>query len=113
MSRILVIAADSDLRRSLDFALTAEGHDVTCRASTGAQVLPNAFDCTVLDHHAVGPDLATARTFCRAFAPVILLANLEGHVLSPWAFRTVLKPQLGLALMEAIQEAVGLRGATT
>lgn len=113
MSRILVIAADSDLRRSLDFALTAEGHEVTCRASTGAQVLPNSFECTVLDHHAVGPDLATAGKFCQAFAPVVLLANREGHALSPLVFRTVLKPQLGLALTDTIRDAVGLRSATT
>lgn len=112
MSRILVIAADSDLRRSLEFALRADGHEVTCLASTGAHVLPHGFDCTVVDHHAVGKDLKQGAAFCGAFAPVIMLANRETHPLSPHAFRTLQKPTLGPALSAAIHEAVAARTIT-
>lgn len=112
MSRLLLIAPDSDLRRSLEFALRAEGHDVSWRASLGARDLSAHFDCTVLDHHAIGPHLQEGVTFCRVFAPVILLANAGDHPLAPAALTTLLKPLLGRALIEAIDRAVTLGAAT-
>jgi DNA-binding NtrC family response regulator len=112
MSRLLLIAPDSDLRRSLEFALRAEGHDVSWRASLGARDLSSRFDCTVLDHHAIGTNMQEGTAFCRVFAPVILLANTGDHPLAPAAFMTVLKPLLGPALIEAIDRAVTV-GATT
>ena len=113
MSHILIVAPDSDLRRSLEFALEAEGHEVTWRASIGAHELPNSYDCTVLDHHAVGKDLAEGAAFCEAFEPVILLANSSAHPLSPWAYSIILKPLLGPALVGAIQDAARARASTT
>ncbi len=108
MYRILVVAPDLDLRRSLQFALEAEGYAVTCRTSIGATEVPDDFDCSVVDHHALGNDKASARTFLQAFQPVVLLANAE-HALSTSAFRTVLKPHLGLALTNAIRDALETR----
>jgi len=113
MIRLLVIAADADLRRSLQFALEAEGFTVTCRASIGAREMPADYDCTVVDHHVVGSDRRAAAAFFEAFSPVILLANAPVHALSPFAFRTLQKPQLGPALSGAIHEAVAQRTATT
>jgi len=110
MMRLLVIAADADLRRSLQFALEAEGFAVTCRASIAAREIPANYDCTVVDHHVVGSDTKAAAAFFEAFRPVILLANAPVHPLSPFAFRTLQKPQLGPALSTAIHEAV-TRGA--
>jgi DNA-binding response OmpR family regulator len=107
MYRILIVAPDLDLRRSLQFALEAEGYAVDWRASIGATEMPYDFDCTVVDHHALGNDAAPARAFLQAFQPVILLANAQ-HELSASAYRTVLKPHLGLALTNAIRDA--LRG---
>jgi CheY-like chemotaxis protein len=113
MHRILVIAPDLDLRRSLQFALEAEGYSVTWRTSIAAMTaLPRDFDCTVVDHHALGKDNSVAQTFLRAFQPAILLANTT-HELSTDAFRTVLKPHLGAALTLAIRDAVDTREATT
>ncbi|MEO6013686.1 MAG: hypothetical protein ABIQ30_08910 [Devosia sp.] len=109
MYRILVVAPDLDLRRSLQFALEAEGYAVTWRASIGATEMPFDFDCTVLDHHALGNNKAAAGAFLQAFRPVILLANAQ-HDLSASAFRTVLKPHLGLALTNAIRDALVARG---
>ncbi len=113
MPNILLIAAESDLRRSVEFALRADGHQVNCFASIGAHVLPHGFDCTVIDHHAVGKDLTQGMAFCRAFAPTILLANGASHPLSAHAFRTVFKPTLGPALIAAVHDAVTTRGTTT
>jgi CheY-like chemotaxis protein len=109
MPRILLVAPDSDLRRSLEFSLTAEGYEVTSRASIGARERPDAFDCTVVDHHALGNDGRAAANFCSIFAPVILLANKLDHELSPSAFRTLLKPLLGAALTDAIYAALATR----
>jgi CheY-like chemotaxis protein len=107
MKRVLVIAADADLRRSVQFALEAEGYVVTCRASLAAHELPQDFDCTVVDHHVLGSEQRAA-AFFQAFSPVILLANTAPHPLSPWATRTLLKPMLGPALSAAIRDALGL-----
>lgn len=106
MHRILLVAPDSDLRKSLEFALQAEGYEVTSRASIGARERPSAYDCTVIDHHALGNNPAFAAEFCTIFAPVILLTNHREHPLSSSAFRTMLKPLLGAALIEAIRDAV-------
>jgi hypothetical protein len=112
MAHILLIAPDSELRRSLEFALSVEGHDVTSRASIAAHEAPT-YDCTVLDHHAAGANLAAAEKFLTIHAPVILLANRLPHPLSPWAFQTVLKPLLGASLMGAVQDALRKRATTT
>lgn len=104
-SHILVVVPDSELSRSLHFALEAEGFRVTWRTSIGARAMPGEYDCTVLDHHALGEDVAAARRFVQAFAPVVLLAN-KPHPLSPVAFRTLLKPHLGAPLIEAVRDAI-------
>jgi CheY-like chemotaxis protein len=112
MHRVLVVAPDLDLRRSLQFALEAEGYAVTCRANIAAAAeLPHDFDCTVVDHHALGNDKTAAQAFLGAFEPSILLAN-KPHELSDAAFMTILKPQLGAALTGAIREAMETRMAT-
>jgi len=113
MAHILLVVADSDLRRSLDFALRAEGHAVTWRSNLEESPIPIDFDCTVLDHHAVGTNVRQGQIFCRAFWPVILLANTEHHPLSGLAFRTVLKPMLGPVLSAAIGDALVARSVTT
>jgi DNA-binding NtrC family response regulator len=106
MLRILLVAPDSDLRKSLEFALQAEGYEVTSRASIGARERPGAYECTVIDHHALGNNSAAAADFCSVFAPVILLTNHPGHPLAPLAFRTLLKPLLGAALIGAVRDAM-------
>ena len=103
--RILLIAPQSDLKDSLRFAIEAEQYDVTWRASIGASVMPNDYDCTIIDHHALGTDLATAKRFISAFEPVVLLAN-KTHELSPYVFRTLVKPGLGASLMDAVHDAL-------
>lgn len=110
--RILVIAPDTDLRHSLEFALAAEGYDVRWRSNISPLALSERADCVVLDHHATGPDLNAAIAFCTAAAPVILLANTAPHPLSHWTFRTVLKPLLGPALTGAIRDAIDTQATT-
>lgn len=104
-TRILIIAPAGDLERSLRFALEAELYAVTWRASIGALVMPDQYDCTIIDHHALGDDQAEARLFAEAFDPVILLAN-GPHPLSANTFRTITKPHLGPAVTAAVRDAL-------
>jgi CheY-like chemotaxis protein len=112
MSRILLVAADSDLRDSIEFALLAEGHDVTSRNGIAAAEPALAFDCTILDHHAAADDMPANQIFCRNYEPVILLANSPGHPLSAMTYTTVLKPLLGPALIHAVRGALAARELT-
>ena len=106
MPRILVIAEESDLRRSLQFALDAEGYEVTARSTLAPAELALPFDCTIVDHHAADRDAAAAIAFFAAFAPIVLLADERTHPLCAHATRIVLKPLLGPALSAAIREAI-------
>jgi hypothetical protein len=111
-NRILLIAPESDLVHSLRFALEVEHYDVTWRASIGARVMPDNYDCTVVDHHGLGTDVAAAKRFLSVFEPVVLLAN-QTHELSPFAFKTIVKPGLGAPFMDAVREAVSHSTAAT
>jgi len=113
MANILLVVPDTDLRKSLEFALRAEGYEVTWSAGIGAAETPSAFACTVLDHDAIGADLAEGRAFCEAFWPVILLSNASVHPLASSAFASVLKPQLGPALINATRAATAAREGAT
>lgn len=114
MAHILVLAPSEELRKSLQFALEAEGHKVTSRDGFhDPSGLPEDADCAVLDHHAAQGHMSFAADFVERYAPVILLANTSTHPLSPHSFRTVTKPFLGPFLSQAIGSAVrGKRLAT-
>jgi CheY-like chemotaxis protein len=112
MLSVLVVAPDLDLRRSLQFAIEAEGYAVTWQADIAVPGMPRGFDCTVVDHHALGDDSSAARAFLGSHKPSILLAN-KPHELSSSAFRTVLKPHLGPALTAAIRDAIEARNSPT
>lgn len=104
---ILVVAPENDLTLSLKFALAAERFDVTWIEHIGVGPESARYECTIVDHHALGPDLAAARLFVMAFRPVVLLAN-QLHELSPHVFRTIVKPGLGAAVIDAVREALSL-----
>ena len=107
MAQVLLVVPDSDLRRSLDFALRADGHVVTWRDSVDGGPVAAQFDCTILDENAASQNIKQGQSFCRTLWPVILLADTPDHELSAVAFRTVLKPMLGPALSAALGEALG------
>lgn len=105
MARILVVAPNSDFRHSLQFALESEGYEVTATESLANSATTEA-EVTVIDHHALGKDQDAAIAFVTAHQPVVLLANARAHALSPWAFRTVMKPMLGDSLSGAVRQAI-------
>lgn len=106
--RLLVIAPDDDLRRSLAFALEAEGYAVTALADTdSAHVIGNGhYACTIVDQAALAGTEAAIRAFCAAAQPVVLLSNASVTCL-PWdGVSVVEKPMLGESLSQAVQRAL-------
>ena len=113
MPRLLIIAPDPDLRKSLQFALEAEGYAVVSREGFADPAgIPLDFDCAVLDHHATRGHLPVATTFVEGASPVVLLANSDTHPLAAHSFRTLTKPFLGPHLSKAVIEALA-RGQAT
>lgn len=106
--RLLIVAPDVDLRRSLEFLLEAEGHVVvSCAGIAGVDT--SNFDCTILDHRAILAPHGEMMAFCRKARPVILLAGSPLTWLTEEIFRVVQKPLLGQPLIAAVDEALRSR----
>tara|TARA_R110002124_G_scaffold114535_54_gene269776 strand:- start:1211 stop:1591 length:381 start_codon:yes stop_codon:yes gene_type:complete len=104
--RLLVVAPDIDLRRSLEFMLKADGYEVVSYPAIGAVKSLEHFDCTILDHRAIAPPMETVLSFCRDAIPVVLLAGLPLPWLDEVVFCLVHKPLLGNSLIAAIESAL-------
>lgn len=111
--RILVIAPNSDLCKSLAFALEAEGYAVTTQATIPGSDASRGYDCVVLDHRAAVGARDDVLSFCRSSRPVLLLAGAAQPWLSREVFEVVPTPLSGDALSDAVRSAVlatGVRG---
>jgi CheY-like chemotaxis protein len=104
--RILVIAPNSDLRRSLSFALEAEGYVVTAHATIPGSDASRGYDCVVLDHKAATGDRQAVLAFCKASPPVLLLAGAALPWLAGAVFAVIRTPLSGDALGQAVGAAV-------
>lgn len=109
--RILVIAPDIDLRRSLAFALEAEGYEVSLAGELPdhAALAARRFDATVLDQKALtGPDYLDI-AFCIKARPVVLLAATPRAWLVEWVAEIVEMPVIGNAVAKAVRAVVPIR----
>lgn len=106
--RLLIIAPDADLRRSLEFLLVAEGYSVTSHADISDISTTQTFACTIVDHQAISNQREEMRAFCQRARPIVLLAGSTPLWLAEQAFRVVQKPLLGRPLLSAIKDAVTL-----
>jgi hypothetical protein len=105
--RLLVVAVDKDLRKSLEFLLGTEGHVVTTLAEIPAG--GGGYDATILDHRAAnGRPASIVTAFCRTASPVVLLAGVPQTWLTQQVFVVVRLPVKGDALTLALQEALAL-----
>jgi DNA-binding response OmpR family regulator len=106
---VLVVAPDKDFRRSLEFALEAEGFAVDSYGSmAGAFASSRAEEagCAVVDDTAIGKWPEVEKEFRHFGRPVVLLSDRIGTMPS-LPFTTVLiKPFLGNPLIEAVREVV-------
>lgn len=101
--RLLVIARDEDLRRSLAFSLAAHGYLVETRGSATGPLPDGQIDCTIVDEDVVQALGPLEAKFYREHAPVVLL-----HYNSPSieATRCLRKPLRGDDVVQAVEVAV-------
>lgn len=107
-SIIIVVASDVELRRSIEFALEAEGYVVTSHGRLlEATMSPaaSAAACIVVDEDSL-QDLADWRMFCSLTTPTVLLADKSERPGGTDAACIIFKPLLGNALVETIRRAV-------
>lgn len=104
--RILVIAPNPDLRKSLAFALEADGHVVTTHASIPGRDAARGYDCVVLDHKGAAGSREAVLSFCHNSPPVLLLAAVPQPWLSREVFEVVPTPLSGDALSQAVRSAI-------
>lgn len=106
--RLLIIAPDDEVRKSLVFALEAEGYDVAALGQLpGADWLQShRQDCTVLDQRAVRPCDRDALSACLGAAPVVLLAHRPQPWLSERVRATVDTPAREGAMLRAVEGAL-------
>lgn len=106
--RLLVVAADGDVRRSLVFALEAEGYAVTASDTLPPRTWTedNRFDCTVLDQRLLQGPAYESLAFCISSHPVVLLASRPRAWLAEWVSRVVETPVVDDSLVDAVHFAV-------
>jgi hypothetical protein len=106
-NRVLVISPNPEFRRSLAFALEAEGYVVTSHAVLLAPDEGRGYDCVVLDHKAANlVPRETALDFCAHSPHIVLLGGRTEKWLSSRVFRAVEIPQKGDALTTAVRAAI-------
>lgn len=108
---ILVVGRDNELRRSVKFALEAEGFNVVISPrlpENGDPAWP-AISCAVVDDSALVGDGAIGDGRVALDWPVVLLADrVDGSKVV--ARHTLLKPLLGRRLISAVLDSVAMDG---
>lgn len=106
--RLLLVAPDPDVRRSLVFALETADYDVTERDSIPplAWIESNRFDCTILDRKAVKGEAYESLAFCVRAHPVVLLSAKPLAWLVEWVAQTVETPVVEDRLITAVALAM-------
>jgi DNA-binding response OmpR family regulator len=100
--RVIVIASDEDMLRSLRFMLEAEGFFV--EQATGDEAIGNGrtdIDCIVIDENALGTAAGSGIDFGRHTA--IVLAERPDELGVTDGYRIVQKPLLGEALIDEVR----------
>jgi hypothetical protein len=108
-SVVLVIAPNPGFRKSLEFALEAEGYVVDSQAHLAkaiASPLTSSIRCAVVDEDAV-PDRLNGRSELARFpGPVILLVDRPWPPPEPAGVLILVKPLLGNALIKAVDQVI-------
>ena len=108
-SLVLIVAPDLGFRRSLEFALEAEGFTVDSHALVSAAVeSPCAASaiCSVVDEDALRDWAPEPLTFDRLAKPVILLVDRFLPIPEQAGITILMKPLLGSVLTESVHALV-------
>lgn len=106
---VLVVAPDKELRRSIVFALEAEGFWVrSCSLLSIAHEYhrPGLFACIIIDENAIGGQRSGWEQVVSLATPSILLIDRMRHVPAIDLMTVLTKPLLGRVLVDAVFDAV-------
>jgi len=108
-SLVLIVAPDRGFRRSLEFALEAEGFVVDSHALVSTAVespCARAAVCSVVDEDALRDATPEPEIFNRLAKPVILLADRFLPIPEQAGMTILMKPLLGNALIASVRALV-------
>jgi hypothetical protein len=105
--RLLLVAPETELRRSLAFSLETEGYSIVLRDAPPARswLAQNRFDCAVVDQKALMGEAYESIAFCIKAHPVVLLAAKPHPWLVDWVAEVVDLPLVGTDVSAAIRHA--------
>lgn len=109
VSFVLVVAPDHGFRRSLEFALEAEGFAVDSYALLSTAVaspLAAVAACAVVDEDAIEDRASGREALGRLAKPVVLLVDRLPPFPDLARIRVLVKPLLGNALIETVQSSI-------
>jgi len=106
--RLLLVAPDTELRRSVAYILEVEGYSLTVRDAppSRAWLQVNRFECTIVDQKAFTGEQYEAIAFCIKAHPVVLLTNKPFPWLVEWVAEVVDLPLAENAMNSAIRHAM-------
>ena len=108
--KVLIVASDQAMRRSLAFVLEAEGYAVVAMAQLDASPCPPGQDdqacVAVVDQDALVARKDPAAELARLNRPVILLVERMRRPPSLPGLRIIEKPPLGRDLLDAVAAAL-------
>jgi FixJ family two-component response regulator len=111
LSRIVLVAAPgAELRRSIVFALEADGFAAEAHASlVAAMASPVASSaiCLIVDENALDGHTHRAATLKRLAIPVILLVDRIRKIPRVAGMKVLTKPLLGTPLLETVRALAG------
>lgn len=103
---VLIVAQDEDLRRSIVFALEAEGLPVESMAALNGVPSGDGFGCFVIDEKTLKTDGRSATVPQVGATPIVLLVERLPARQDLIGMSVVDKPLLGPALVDAVLAAM-------
>ncbi len=107
---VLVVAPDQAIRRSLSFALEAEGYRVDASPGLHSGALPptgRETACAIVDEDALTDRKNPVPELSGLYLPVILLVEQRRHLPALPRLSIIEKPPLGRDLLDAVAAASG------
>ena len=111
--RVLVVASDDDLRRSVTFALVAYGYTVTAEARWPLTRESADFDCAVVDERALAMRPTAALPVRGKRAPLLLLAYSPEARANLEVSGVIAMPLNGESVIQAVAAALAPGHAPT
>jgi hypothetical protein len=108
--KVTIIARDAAVRRSLAFALDAEGYQVSAYPDIVASFADKrqlTASCTIVDDDTLNDSLSDAELIGALLPPVVLLLDPHRRFSKVSTAGVVLKPYLGQAVIELVSEVCG------